>query len=253
MDALPVEAQAGRQTTGWFQPGVNQPARALAVYPCLLNVLHSRLTGPEDGFGQKWEKIYYLRLPAGRLTPEGVIAHWKERFSSLWPRGSQFFTPAAGIRMGEIALLKLSFPGRYTPFVATGVYINHADSTRFTYTALSGHPIAGSLTFTAFREDGDLIVQAHAVLRASDPLYEIAFRLAGEREDLFWQHTLENLAASMGVPGHFSKEIILLDPGLRWRNARNLLHNAAIRSAIYQLTFPMRLLRLYWIGKRYSR
>lgn len=85
------------------------------------------------------------------------------------------------------------------------------------------------------------------------PLYEIAFRLAGEREDLFWLQTLENLAASMGVPGHFSKEINLLDPGLRWRNARNLLHNAAIRSAIYQLTFPMRLLRLYWIGKRYSR
>lgn len=242
--ALPAELESKeipRRMT-WIDPKSGQPARPFTVLPCLLNIRKSWLAGVEQGFGQHWRKQYQIRLAGSPVTPEEVIAIWRNRFADFWPPGNLFFPPADGIENGEIALLKLSVPGQRWPFMATGVSIHNVTPTTFTYTALAGHPIAGSMSFSAFSEDGVTVARAEANLRASDPLFELAIRLTGKMEDQFWRSTLENLATHFNAKGLYSFEANCLDRRLHWRHARNLTRNAAVRSTIYLLTFPLRFI-----------
>jgi hypothetical protein len=66
-------------------------------------------------------------------------------------------------------------------------------------------------------------------------LFESLFRLGigHPGEDRFWQSTLRGLAARFGVNGEPQQRTVLVDPRLQWSEARNLWHNAAIRSALY--------------------
>ena len=53
------------------------------------NVVGRRLAGPVQGFGQLWQKTFRVRLPADPdLTPEQVIATWKNEFPTFWPAGN---------------------------------------------------------------------------------------------------------------------------------------------------------------------
>lgn len=96
--------------------------------------------------------------------------------------------------------------------------------------------IGGMITFSAHTENGTTVAQVQALLRASDPLFEIAFRLgiASKPEDLFWQGTLQNLAAHFCAEGQpVDQQVVLLDPGLQWSQAKNIWYNGAVRSALY--------------------
>jgi hypothetical protein len=59
-------------------------------------------------------------------------------------------------------------------------------------------------------------------------------------EDLHWQRTLRELAASFGADGVVASEAICLDRRPQWSRAGNVWHNAAIRSALHALTAPVR-------------
>ena len=101
----------------------------------------------------------------------------------------------------------------------------------------------GMITFSAHHEDGTPVAQVQALLRASDPLFEITVRLgiATRPEDHFWQGTLKNLAAHFGVAGQpVSQQAVLLDRSLQWPEATKIWYNGAIRSALHM---PARLLR----------
>src|SRR6266508_817544 len=63
-----------------------------------INVEGLRVVGAVQGFGQLWRKTYRIRLDGAAVTPAEVVAVWKERFSSFWPRGSRFHAPSPGWR-----------------------------------------------------------------------------------------------------------------------------------------------------------
>ncbi len=79
------------------------------------------------------------------------------------------------------------------------------------------------------------------LIRANDPLWEIVMRLFGfAKEDEFWHSTLKALAARFGVEGDVEQNTICVDPKVQWSQAKNVWHNAAIRSGMYM---PIRLVR----------
>ena len=101
----------------------------------------------------------------------------------------------------------------------------------------------GMITFSAHVEEGTAVAQVQALLRASDPLFEIAARLGltTRPEDRFWQRTLTNLAAHFGAAGQaVDQRAVLLDRRVQWSEAKNLWYNGAIRSAVQA---PVRRLR----------
>lgn len=80
----------------------------------------------------------------------------------------------------------------------------------------------------------------------NDPLWEVTMRLFGfKKEDQFWFQTLESLASHFGVQGYPQLSSTCADPNMQWSRARNIWHNAAIRSAMHA---PLRMTRKV-IGK----
>ncbi len=215
-----------------------------------LNVDGKLVNGPLQGFGQMWQKTYRVRFPQGTinrvptLSAKEVIKTWKDHFPDFWPAGSRFYGPLTGIAPGEVALLNLSMPGGMA--LSTGVLVLYADEESFSLMTPQGHMFAGWITFSAYEEDNCTVAQAQVLMRASDPMYELGLRFGGHKqEDRFWQHTLQSLAAH--VQGDTSipvqVELICVDPRLQWSQAKNIWHNAAMRTAMYKMTTPLRWIR----------
>ena len=104
--------------------------------------------------------------------------------------------------------------------------------------------LSGWITFSGFEEDGATVAQVQVLIRANDPLWEISMRLIGfKKEDRFWLATLESLARHFGVSGNAQMTATVVDPRLQWSQAKNVWHNAAIRSTVYAMASPIRWLR----------
>lgn len=209
-----------------------------------LNVDGKMVNGPLQGFGPMWQKTYRITLSGASLSAKGTIKFWKEHFPNFWPAGNRFYSPLTGIAPGEVALLNLSMPGGIA--LSTGVLVIYADEESFTLMTPQGHLFSGWITFSAYEEGTSIIVQTQVLMRASDPIYEMGLRFGGHKqEDRFWQHTLQALAAHVqgdtAIPVHM--EIICIDPRLQWSQAKNIWHNAAMRTALYKMTAPLRWLR----------
>jgi hypothetical protein len=219
-----------------------QPIDRLTVGDGHINVTGRRPTAPMNGFGRMWQKTYRTPVGQGDLEPHEVIAAWKEHFSEFWPAGNRFFAPLAGIAPGEVAALDLSMPGGLK--LSTGVLVLFADEESFTLMTPEGHMFAGWITFSAFREEGATFAQAQVLMRASDPLYEIGMTLGGHRqEDAHWMHTLSSVAAHFGEPAAVVEvQAVCVDRKRQWSRARNVWHNAGIRSGIHMAGAPFRAL-----------
>jgi hypothetical protein len=206
-----------------------------------LNVTGRRVTSPLQGFGQLWQKRYQLTLPAPAPSPSELIAAWKSEFPDFWPAGNRFYGPLTGIAPGEVALLNLAI-GRGVQ-LSTGVLVLYADDVSFTLMTPQGHMFAGWITFSArTADDGSTLVEANVLMRASDPLYEVALGLGGHRkEDQFWQATLTALAARFGVRSpQIQTTVTLVDRSRQWRYAGNIRMNSAISTSLYLLTHRRR-------------
>jgi hypothetical protein len=131
--------------------------------------------------------------------------------------------------------------------ISTGIYVIYADEESFSFLTPEGHMFAGMNTFSAYEEDGATFAQIQALIRASDPLYELTFRLGvgHKMEDEFWLATIHNLAAHFGAQGTPSLEKVCVDSRLQWSEAKNIWQNAAIRTTFYTLGMPFR-----WIGRK---
>ena len=195
------------------------------------NVEGRMVVGPLQGFGKMWEKTYRVQLTGANVTPGEVISVWKENFPSFWPRGNRFYLPLAGIEPGEVAMLTVRAGGMP---LSTGVLVLYADEESFTLMTPQGHMFAGWITFSAYRNEGCTIAQAQVLMRANDPIYELGLRLGGHHvEDGFWQKTLLAVAAYFGVTGQpVDTQVICVDPRVRWAYARNIVHNAAVRTML---------------------
>jgi hypothetical protein len=205
-----------------------------------INVAGRRLAGPVQGFGRMWQKTYRVALPGERLAPAELIAVWKERFAEFWPEHNTFYAPLTGIAPGEVALLDLTLPGRVK--LSTGVMVLYADHESFTLMTPEGHMFAGWITFSASEGDGSTVAQAQVLMRASDPIYELGLAFGGHRqEDRFWQQTLTRLAAALGAPdAPVDVRVVCVDRRRQWSRFGNVWQSAAIRSALYTVSRPMR-------------
>jgi hypothetical protein len=206
------------------------------------NVAGRRLTGPVQGFGKMWEKSYTLN--AGQVTtPQDAIATWKAHFPEFWPKGNRFAGALAGISPGDVALLDLAMGGGVK--LSTGVFVLYADAESFTLMTPQGHMFAGWITFSAERADEATLIRAHVLMRANDPLYEIGMTLGGHgKEDRFWAETLTALGTRLGVPDpQVETRSACVDSHRQWRHAKNIWHNAMLRSMLQTMAAPFAALR----------
>lgn len=192
------------------------------------NVEGRRLTSPLQGFGQMWQKTFRIAVPVE--DPAEVISVWKKDYDRFWPDNMHFDAPLAGIKPGEVGRIDgTSGPVR----LATGVLVLYADETSFAYMTPEGHPWAGMITFSSYREDDQTIVQVQLLVRTNDPLYEIGFMLFGSRqEDRMWQHTLRSLAEHLGGQGEVETRVVKIDKKRQWRHVGNIRHSAMLRGLI---------------------
>ena len=240
-----------RDAGNWAKPTPHLSVSGLPAGAINLNVEGRELTGPLRGFGQMWQKTYWVRLIGAETSPEDVIRVWKAEFPSFWPKGNRFYAPLTSMAPGDVAVLNLSSPGGMQvpsgiTLVSTGVMVIYADEVSFSFMTPQGHPVAGIITFSAHELDGATVAQAQALIRASDPIFESLFRLGiGHKgEDRFWGGTLRALAARFGASGAPQQRNVLVDPRVQWSGARNLWHNAAIRTALYMpVAIARKLLR----------
>jgi anti-anti-sigma factor len=238
------EAGTGRGTGTqgrWAEPVDRLKVPALSAEAINLNVEGRQPTGPMKGFGPLWLRTYQIRLAGSSATPSEVIRVWKAQFADFWPQGSSLYGADRPIEAGDVGVLNLAGPAGTT--ISTGVLVIYADDTSFCFLSVEGHMFGGMITFTAYDEDGTTVVQVRALLRSSDPVYEMGQRMgfAVKAEDAFWHGTLANLAAHFGVRGEpVHQEATLLDPTIYWARATNLWYNAAIRTSLH---LPIRLAR----------
>ena len=211
------------------------------------NVVGRRLTGPVQGFGKMWRKTYRLDVGPG-ISPRHAIATWKEHFAEFWPQGNWFEAPLTGIKPGEVAVLDVGIGGGVR--LSTGVFVLYADEKSFTLMTPQGHMFAGWITFSAERAEGgepeareerSTIVQTQVLMRANDPLYELAMTLGGHRkEDQFWVQTMTALAKYLGAPSaDVRNRTVCIDPRRQWGNAGAVWHNSMVRTVLQTTTAPL--------------
>jgi hypothetical protein len=200
------------------------------------NVEGRRPVSPLQGFGKMWQKTFKARLEGASASPGEVVETWRARFPEISGFGRGFRVPSGGLVPGAVALLGGGL---------TGVMVLYADEESFTYMTPEGHPFSGWITFSAYRdEDRTTVAQAHLLIRANDPIYELMMSLGLNRaENIQWQGTLRNLAAHFGASGKVETRVVCVDPKRQWRHYKNIRHNVLICSALHALTAPLRWLR----------
>ena len=212
-----------------------------------LNVAGRELVGPLQGFGQLWQKTYWVRLAGAGVTPQQLIETWKQNFPKFWPAGNRFYGSLVGIKPGEVAVLNLAMPGGMP--LSTGVMVLYSDDISFTLMTPQGHMESGWITFSAYEENGVTVAQVESMARANDPMYEMGFMLfAHGTQEKFWQDTLAALARHVGVNGQVQMRKACVDSRWQWSHARNIWHNAAMRTGMYMALAPFR-----WVGRLFKR
>lgn len=204
------------------------------------NVEGRRVMSPIQGFGKMWQKTYKVNV-GSKVTPQELIATWKQNFPMFWPPNNFFYGPLTGIAPGEVAVLNLSMPGKLK--LSTGVLVIYADDESFTLMSPEGHMFAGWITFSAYDEGDGTVAQAQLLIRANDPVYEMGLTFGGHaKEDKFWYETLGNLANHFGAAPEVQSQVVCVDKKRQWKRAKNITKNSAMRSGLYMTGAPFRAL-----------
>jgi hypothetical protein len=227
------------QEHGWARPVDRLDVGGVPPEALNLNVVGRRVSGVVQGFGPAYKKTYRVRLAGAEVTPAQVIATWKANYSAFWPDKATLYAPLAGLEPGDVAIINANESGVR---LSTGVMVIYADDESFAFATAEGHVFSGWITFSAhYADDGTTVAQIQPYIRTSDPLYEIGFRLFGNRkEDRFWGSTLERLARHFGVETTAEHESECIDRRLQWSQIGNIRQNAMIRSAVHGMTRPFR-------------
>jgi hypothetical protein len=142
-----IEPRAPRDQDSWARPV--ERLTTTAVDAPRDTVTGRRVTGPIQGFGQMWQKTFKVRLDGVAITPEELIATWKERFPTFWPTSARFYAPLGGIAPGEVALLDIAPVAGAPVRLSTGVMVLYADNESFTFMTPEGHTLSAWNTFSA--------------------------------------------------------------------------------------------------------
>jgi len=214
----------------WAAPVSRLQVKTMPKGAVNLNVKGRKVAGPMQGFGQLWQKTYRISLP-GSTVPAQAISILKENFTRFQPPANRFYPPPDGIKPGEVILINADTPGG---LIVTGVVALYSSLNSFTFITPQGHPEAGWVTFSSFREGDTTIVQIEGLARAGDPIYELAFRIAGSRlQQGIWTHVLQSMLKHLGVEGQVQVTPLCLDKHVQWARFFNLLLNAQILTTLY--------------------
>jgi hypothetical protein len=144
----------------------------------------------------------------------------------------------------------LNLAGPAHSSISTGIIVIYTDDESFSFMTPEGHIFAGMITFSASQiasqaDSGEVetLVQIQALIRASDPIYEIGCRLGvvHQQEDIFWHGTLSNLATHFGVKTPaVEQQTTCVDSRIQWAEFKNIWYNAAVRTT---LDAPVRAFR----------
>jgi hypothetical protein len=224
-----------RSTDNWAAPVRTLRVGAVAEGALNANVHGHRLSGTLQGFGQLWQKTFRTRLRDANLGPAEVMRVWKDEFATFWPRGlgmPRMFAPLTGIAPGEVGVINIDVPGGVV--LSTGVLVIYADEESFTFMTPEGHMFAGWITFSAGQEGTDVLLQIQVLIRAYDPLTELAMMLGANRgEQRFWERTLGSVAARFGPPDAVVEtEISRVDGRRQWSRAGNIFRSSNFRPRI---------------------
>jgi hypothetical protein len=123
----------------------------------------------------------------------------------------------------------------------------YADRESFTFMTPEGHALAAWITFSAYRDGDEVVAQAQALERTSDPLIELSYIFGANRaNDGFWEKTLVNLATSLGVTKPIVETTkVCVDRRRQWKYAGNVRHSPAVHMAMSTVTAPAR-----WVRRR---
>ncbi len=213
-----------------------------------LNVNGREVVSPLQGFGPLWQKTYRVRLAGANVSPQDVMRVWKEHFPEFQPAENRFFPTMAGVKPGEVLFIDAQLPAwpgsRWGFPVSAGVMVLYADDEMFTVMTPAGFPEAGWNTFSAYAEDGATVAQVQSLSRTNDPIYEFGFRFFGgaAQQEKIWASVLTAVAARFDVTGSVQTDLSCLDSSLQWSQAKNVWHNAIIRTFFYKLAAPLRWL-----------
>lgn len=237
--------QVSRDAANWAQPVAKLMVEGERPGALNLNVDGKGLTGPLQGFGAMWQKTYRVSLAGAEVTPEEVMAFWKAHLPELMPADSRFYPSMIGVKPGEVVLISATLPSMFgAPAVpvSTGVLILYADDESFSVMTPDGHPESGFNTFSALDEDGATVCQIQSLARANDPIYEFGFRFmgGGAQQEQIWRHVLTQLAQHWSVEPAIEVRNLCVDNRLQWSKAKNVWHNAVIRTTV---TAPARWTR----------
>jgi hypothetical protein len=197
----------------------------------VLRLLQGRRPQPPfEGFGGMRMRTYTASLPGLPLSPQQVFATWVSKFPAFWPQGNYFVPCAPTLEPGVTAAILLTMPAGMR--IITGASVIYMDDTSFTLETLRGHMFAGWITFSAFLENGEMAIRTQALVRPSDPLYELTFLFGfGQKEeDEFWHATLHNAARHFGTDAVVVQHNRTVTRDIQWRYFGNICYNAVIRS-----------------------
>ncbi len=179
------------------------------------------LGGPARGFGRMWEKTYTMTLEG--VSPAVAIAPWQRSFP--WPASHR--------------------PGK-------GVTMLYAGPESVTVSTRPAESLAGWITVSAERAGALTDVRVHVLMRARDPLSELAFALGGyRRQDRFWVAALTALAGHLARPDPaVAIRGVCLDSRHQWRNTANICHSPVLRGVARTVSVPVLALGLSALSSR---
>jgi anti-anti-sigma regulatory factor len=247
---LPTEIEDGIQNTGkifvattgdaWPKHFAKLSVRGMPAEAINLNVNGRRVAGPLQGFGQLWQKTYTAKLKDIKLSPIELIEILKTNFTRFQPVSNRFYPGPSGIKPGEVILINADTPAG---LIVTGVMVLYASETSFTFITPEGHPESGWVTFRADEDEGNITIQIQGLARASDPLYEMAFRLAGSKlQQGIWTHVLQSLLKYIGSNSQVEVAPVCLDKKLQWSKLFNIFDNAQIFTILHMPAIILRKL-----------
>jgi len=240
------DAGPGQDASPWAKPVSKLHVPEMPPEATSLNVEGRRAVGPLWGFGPMWEKTYQIRLTGPDVTPTAAIKALKQKFPQFQPPENRFYPSVGGIQPGEIVLINSSTPGGPA---YTGVVVSYADDECFTLMTPQGHPESGWVTFSAFIEDGHTVAQVQGLARAHDPIFEVAFRIAGSKfQEKIWKHVLTSLGKDLGSADPVQMRKTCIDTKMQWGQVGNLWYNSQVRSLVYTGLAPLR-----WVRDRFKK
>jgi anti-anti-sigma regulatory factor len=220
--------QTPQHTAGWLAgPGQLKlppvPRGAIGKY-----VAGRYPQGPAQGFGTLWEETYRLMLGKIAPSPEEIIARIKAEYTSLMPPQNRAYLPPEGIVPGAVVLTEMQLR---SGVISTALQVLYADAVSFTLITPQGHQGSGWVTFAAYQDGGNRVLQIQGLARAADPLDEITFRLSKvRRRERVWRYFLQQVAARAGVTPLITAHQVCLAPHLQWSQLGNLRYSARCRA-----------------------